>query len=64
MRLLLGALLAARPEAVELEDLRVGEVNDLVEELTSGGAEARPSILLSQYATLETVPKGYSLRKK
>ena len=40
MRLLLGALLAARPEAVELEDLRVGEVNDLVEELTSGGAEA------------------------
>ena len=52
MRLLLGALLAARPEAVELEDLRVGEVNDLVEELTSGGAEARPSILLSEYATL------------
>ena len=26
--------------AVELEDLRVGEVNDLVEELTAGGAEA------------------------
>ena len=36
---MLAVALLAWAGGVELEDLRVGEVNDLVEELTAGGAE-------------------------
>ena len=36
---MLALALLAWAGGVELEDLRVGEVNDLVEDLTAGGAE-------------------------